>query len=169
MQLLTSHSLMPGQFLSSSPWLAFPLVFILSMISCGLEYPWGQLSWLCPLPASCVPHPPCWWGEKLKGPWLAVSTAQQQLQYQCVIDIILIHGNNLWQPPTRKKFNSIPAGTRTDVQLCTISHRRWPSSSQTLGFLVSALLVLKYLILVHLIEAKKASKCSVRKNSRICG
>lgn len=48
--------------------------------------------------------------EKLKSPWFHVSTAQQQLKPQCVINIILIlNPTHSTVPATGKRINSIPA------------------------------------------------------------
>jgi len=33
------------------------------MTSYVMEYPFGQLSQLCPLPASCAVPAYCWWGR----------------------------------------------------------------------------------------------------------
>ena len=57
----------------------------------------GQLSWVCPLPAPAAPLAYLLAGqsEKLKSPWLGVSTALQQLKHQCVINVILILVQNI--------------------------------------------------------------------------
>ncbi|KFV44559.1 Sodium channel protein type 5 subunit alpha, partial [Gavia stellata] len=55
--------------------------------------------------------------KKLKIPRLSVSTAQQQLKHQCVVNIILLlDPKHRTIPTTRKKINSIPAKTRTVIQ-----------------------------------------------------
>ena len=64
-------------------------------ISQGVGYPlvsWGQLSWLCTLPPSDAPPAYLLAGqhEKQGRPWCCVSTAQQQLQHQCIINAALI-------------------------------------------------------------------------------
>jgi len=76
----------------------------------------GQLSWVCPLPAPAAPLACSLAGqsEKLKSPWLGVSTALQQLKHQHVINILLIlNPKHSTTPPTRRKINSILAETRT--------------------------------------------------------
>ena len=121
MQLLTTHWPMSSQSPSSRPPhpSQLPPVLLFSMTSYGLEYPWaslGQLSQLCPLPASCAPPASLLAGqyEKLKSPWLRISTAQQQLKHQCVINVILIlNPKRNTIPATRNKINSTPAETRT--------------------------------------------------------
>ena len=97
----------------------------------------GQLSWLCPLPASCAPPASSLKGqyEKLKSPWLSVSTAQQQLKRQCVISILLIlNPKHSTTPATRIKINAIPAETRTAI--CSQRHpqgmNRQPSPQHSL-------------------------------------
>lgn len=59
----------------------------------------------CPLAGQC---------EKLKSPWLSVSTALQQLQHRCVLSIILtLNPKHVNIPDARKKINSVPAKHRT--------------------------------------------------------
>ena len=79
----------------------------------------GQLPWLYPFPASCASPASLLAGqyEKLKSPWLRVSTAQEELKHQHVINIILIPSpKHSTISSTRKKINSIPAETRRGTQ-----------------------------------------------------
>ena len=76
----------------------------------------GHLSCLCPLPAFCAPPAFSLAGyhEKLKRPWLSVSTALQQVEHQCVFSIILIlNPKHTTMPTTRRKINSVPAKIKT--------------------------------------------------------
>jgi len=77
----------------------------------------GQLSWVCPLPAPAAPLacPLAGQSEKLKSPWLGVSTALQQLKHQRVINTLLIlNPKHSTLPATmRREINSILAETRT--------------------------------------------------------
>ena len=59
----------------------------------------GQLSWVCPLPAPAAPLacPLAGQSEKLKSPWLSVSTALQQLKHQHVINTLFILIQNIAQ------------------------------------------------------------------------
>ena len=84
---------------------------------------WGLLSWPCPLPAPCAPAASSLVGqqEKLKSPWLYVSTSPQHLKHRCVISIILIlNPKHNTIPATRRKNNSIPAEARTLVTLLSL-------------------------------------------------
>lgn len=80
---------------------------------------WGLLYRLCLFAASCTPLACSLAGqyEKMKSPLLSVSTAQQQLKYWCVINIILKPKHNTVSA-TRKKF--IPAETRTGGKILTL-------------------------------------------------
>ena len=57
----------------------------------------GQLSWVCPLPAPAASLACSLAGqsEKLRSPWLGVSTALQQLKHQHVISSLLILIQNI--------------------------------------------------------------------------
>lgn len=78
---------------------------------------WGQLSWLCPHTASCVPPAFSLAGHKeLKSSQLSIKTEQQQLKHQRVINTILALNLNSTTPAIREKINSIPAATRTKSQ-----------------------------------------------------
>lgn len=95
-----------------------PPVHTLGIMSRGMEYPFGQFrsgvlamsphSFLCT--CSLADH------GKRKSPWLGVSTTQQQLKFQCVINIILIfcifNTEQSTMPATKKKIHSMPAETR---------------------------------------------------------
>ena len=71
---------------------------------------WGQLSWFYPIPDSFEPH---WQGKARSRKDLAcVSTAQQQLEHQCVINSICTQIRNtapcekLWVNPIPSQINS---------------------------------------------------------------
>ena len=77
---------------------------------------WGQLPWVCPLPAPAAPAacPLAVQCEKLQSPALGVSTALQQLKGQCVTHIILIlKPKRSTLPANRRKISSILVETRT--------------------------------------------------------
>lgn len=82
----------------------------------------GQLSQHHPLPSSCIPPAYSLAGqyEKLKNPWLSISTAQQQLKHRCVINIIL----TLNPKHITVLANSVPAETRTEL-LCYHAETDW--------------------------------------------
>lgn len=71
---------------SRPPTLPTPSGLLLSMMPHGVWYCFGQQCWLCSLPAPCA----AWQLEKQKGPWLWVSTAQQQLKDPCAISTIFM-------------------------------------------------------------------------------
>ena len=114
MQLLTTHPLMPCQSPGSNhcPLYNSPQAFLF-IVEWNIHLAsLGQLFCLCRLPASCAPPASSLVGnyKKLKSPWLGVSTAQQQLTLQCVINIILIlYPKHSTIPVTRRKINSILA------------------------------------------------------------
>jgi len=95
----------------------FPQLYMLSLTSYGMEYPFGQvgqLSWLYPLPASyALPaFSLASQYDKLKSLWLLRNNSK----HQCAINIILIpNPKHSTTPTTRKKINSIPAETRTEL------------------------------------------------------
>lgn len=101
----TPTSRPPANFFNHDMLLDIPLAIL------------DQLSWFCLIPASCVPltsslERQC---EKLKSPWLRVSTVQQQLKHWCVIFFILIINpkQNIILA-TRKKIKSTPVKTHTN-------------------------------------------------------
>jgi len=114
----TNAQLVPVQ--QSPPWPASPKFMCSAWCHMVWNIPlasWRQLSWLWPLPAACASaaSPLAGQCEKLRSPWLSVSTAQQHLNHQCVINIILIpNPKQSTISATRKKINSIPAETRTE-------------------------------------------------------
>ena len=76
----------------------------------------GQLSWLCPLPASCASGR-AWNAKKSLA---SINITQQQLKHQCVINIILmLNPKHSTIPATKKKINSIPAKTSTPYCMCS--------------------------------------------------
>jgi len=61
---------------------SFPQLYVLSVISYGMQYPLGQMgSAVLAMSLSTSRAPPAsslvGWGEKQKRPWVSVSTAQQ--------------------------------------------------------------------------------------------
>lgn len=112
MQLLTTQWWMLNLSLSSDPPASFPQNLYCAWHHTVLNIPlasFGQLSWLCPHPASCAPST-VWELEKS-------VTTQLQLKYQWIIDII--NPNHRTIPDTEKKtdYPSWTQGTRT-VQKC---------------------------------------------------
>ena len=79
-----------------------------------------------------MPPPACLlvgWGERQKRPGLWVSTAQQQQEHPCVIDIVFSTNPKYSPiPATLKKINSVPAKSSTrrfagEPQLCCNKQR----------------------------------------------
>jgi len=54
----------PSFIAERGPLANLPPALLLSVVPYDMGYPFGQLSWLCPLPASCAP--PAW---SLAGRW----------------------------------------------------------------------------------------------------
>jgi len=110
---------MPRQSPSSSPLPppTFPLALLLRRTSYGIGCPFGQLgqlSRLCPLPASCAPPASllAGWCEEQKRPGLCVSTAQRELKHPCVNSTVSsTNPRHSPIPATKKEINSIPAQT----------------------------------------------------------
>ena len=108
------HELWMSPLLSSSHsfycWACSPILWNIPLGG------WSQLSQPRPLPTSHA-HPAhllAGWCEQQKEPWHPVSTAQQQRQHPCVINIVF--STNPKHCPilaTLKKFNSITAKTST--------------------------------------------------------
>lgn len=87
-------------------------VYGVSMMFHGMEYPFGQFTpaVLAVFPLSCLCTCSLADHETLKSPQLRVSTAQQQLKCQCVINAILILNPKCSTvPANKKKINSNPA------------------------------------------------------------
>lgn len=75
-----------------------------------------ECSWLCSLLASCAPSHWLNMGNR-KVLHSEVSITQQQLKYQCVVNIILrLNPNHNTVPDTRKKVNFILVKTRTSLK-----------------------------------------------------
>lgn len=76
---------------------------------------WGQLFWLCSLTALCaLPAYSLADYEKLESPWLSASTAEQQPNQECAINISLILKlKHSTVPANREKIDIIPDDTRT--------------------------------------------------------
>lgn len=115
----SNHSPLSDRCLAH-PHPAFPLVYILSMTSYGMEYPlasWGKLP-------GCVSsqilmdlsnllagqH------EKLRSPWLSVSIAQQHLSRGCVINIALMLNTVLYKLLGRRLTPSQTKSSFEDLQ-----------------------------------------------------
>lgn len=100
------------------PLASFAPVYMLSMTSYSTDYHLGQLR-LAVLAVS-LPIPLCLPTsllagqlEKLKSPWLSVSTAQQHPNQQCVIMMLILSPNHSTEPATGKNTDFIPAKIRT--------------------------------------------------------
>ena len=112
--LLTDAQPVPEQQ-SQSPGQQ-PPVYIPSITSYCMEYPFGQFvsAVMAMLPPSFLCTSFLAEHGKLQSPWLSVSTAQQQLKHQCIINIMLIlNPKHSTIPATRKKINSVPAENKT--------------------------------------------------------
>ena len=110
--LFTNAQLVVEKWQHSSANSPFHCMGSRSMTLYGTGYPFGQLG-----SAILVLPPPsslCTSSTSLAVPWLYVSTAHQQLERWCVINIILIFSLRLSTlPVTMKNTNSIPDKTRT--------------------------------------------------------
>lgn len=107
---------LPTQFLSSGSSLSQLPQFYCSTWPCMVwDIPLasvGHPSWLCPPISMCIPSPSvAAQQQKLRCPWLSVSTVQQ-LKYGCVSNVISsLHPKHSAEPATRKKVNSTSAKT----------------------------------------------------------
>lgn len=91
-----------------------PLVYTLSTMPYGLEYPLGQLgsvSQLCPFPTPCAAQPTHWWGwaRGKKGfDCVSVFSAITKKKHPSVITTVLITNPNSPKLATVKKKNLCP-------------------------------------------------------------
>lgn len=98
-----------------------PTVLLFNMTPHGIGYPLAIFSVVLAVsPSARCAHPTFLLAgqhQKLKRPWLWVSTAVQ-LNHQCHISIIFIlNPNYSIIPATRRKFNSVTGETRTPWKL----------------------------------------------------
>lgn len=84
-------------------------VLLFHVIPYGIEYPFGQFGsavLFFPLPGCCASPDSMLAGqcETMKIPWISVSTAEQQLKYHCLINIVFHLNPNKasYQPLWRK-------------------------------------------------------------------
>lgn len=93
------HSAFPSQFL---------LVYMLNVAFCGTDHPLGSSShppWLCFLVASWAPAR--WQSMGTQKASDRVSTTEQKMKHQCVINMILLLNPKHSNVPTKKKINSM--------------------------------------------------------------
>lgn len=86
--------------------------YVLGMMLCGVEYPFGQLFWSCSL--QLLVHFQLAEHGILQNPFLEVNMTQQQIKHQHVTgNNLILNPKHRTIPATRKEINSIPGEIRT--------------------------------------------------------